>query len=222
MERGGVGSLVTAVVPLRPRAQTAPREHGAVGGGRLVRGRVPGRPARPQDTPALVDAIAAFHELLAQEPLPAFRQRAYPATMWDRADVWAWGDLPESLDSRVVEPLACLALLRRPLHGLPEQLIHGDLNPSNFIISPDAPPAIIDMTPYWRPAGFASAIAAYWLGPFRGDETILAHFEHIEGFDQLLVRAALRMLLTFRDPANVGDISREVAANEVIRGWMGA
>jgi hypothetical protein len=51
------------------------------------------------------------------------------------------------------------------------------------------------MAPYWRPAGFALAVLAYWLGPAVGDSAVLAAFEAVPEFDQLLVRAALRSVL---------------------------
>jgi hypothetical protein len=120
------------------------------------------------------------------------------------------------VDPRLVAPLTRLARVRRPLPPLREQLIHGDLNPDNTLIAPGEPPAIIDMTPYWRPAGFAAAVAAYWLGPYRGDEHVLAHFEGVPHFDQLLVRAALRMLLTFRDLSDVGDVDQYAPAIDII------
>lgn len=176
-----------------------------------------GRAARRSDAPALVAAIQAFHAAIAHEPYPDFRRKPVrPPNPWDRADGWAWGELPVPVDPRLVAPLTRLARVRRPLPPLREQLIHGDLNPDNTLIAPGEPPAIIDMTPYWRPAGFAAAVAAYWLGPYRGDEHVLAHFEGVPHFDQLLVRAALRMLLTFRDLSDVGDVDQYAPAIDII------
>jgi hypothetical protein len=57
------------------------------------------------------------------------------------------------------------------------------------------PPAFIDLAPIWRPAAFALAIFANWIGPRQGDVSVLRHFDHIPDFDQLLLRAAIRMLL---------------------------
>ena len=59
------------------------------------------------------------------------------------------------------------------------------------------PPAFIDWALYWRPADFASAIAAYWLGPNLADMSVLRHFERVPHLDQLLVRVAMRQLLFF-------------------------
>ena len=183
-----------------------------------------GRPAKPSDAPQVAAAIDAFHQALAGEPVPAFRTGIAEPNPWDRADDWAWGELPTPIDPRLIEPLGRLAALRRPLPELPHQLIHGDLNPDNILIAPDGsglPPGIIDMTPYWRPAGYAAAVAAYWLGPYRGNAAVLEHFAHVPHFAQLLVRAALRMLLTFRDLKDVGDVEQYRPAIGVIERYVG-
>jgi hypothetical protein len=106
--------------------------------------------------------------------------------------------------------------VRRPVDGFTAQLIHGDLNPENILIAPGQPPAIIDMAPYWRPAPFAAAIAAYWLGPFRGDASTLDGFRDVPYLDQLLVRAGLRMLLSAWQFGHVQDLERYRAATEII------
>jgi uncharacterized protein (TIGR02569 family) len=200
----------------------------ALGGGWLVRGWtaetfLEGRPARAADAPQVVAAVEAFHRALLGEPLPGFRAGIAEPNPWDRADAWAWGELPEPVDPRLTEPLRRLAALRRPLPALPRQLIHGDLNPDNLLIGPEGSglaPGIIDLTPYWRPAGFGAAVAAYWLGPYRGDAAVLEHFSHIPHFPQLLVRAALRMLLTFRDLEDAGDVEQYRPAIDVITRYL--
>ena len=39
------------------------------------------------------------------------------------------------------------------------QVVHGDLF-GNVLFAGDAPPAVIDITPYWRPAGWAVGVIA--------------------------------------------------------------
>jgi uncharacterized protein (TIGR02569 family) len=197
-------------------------------GGWLVRGWtaetfLAGRPAGAADAPQVAAGIDAFHRALVGAPLPAFRRGIADPNPWDRADAWAWGELPAPIDPRLTEPLGRLAALRRPLPGLPHQLIHGDLNPDNILIGPKGSglaPGIIDMTPYWRPAGYAAAVAAYWLGPYRGDAAVLDSFAPVPHFPQLLVRAALRMLLTFRDLRDVGDVEQYRPAIGVITRYL--
>ncbi|MHB8449120.1 MAG: hypothetical protein ACYDAQ_01410 [Mycobacteriales bacterium] len=49
-----------------------------------------------------------------------------------------------------------LADHRQPVNAR-GQLIHVSLT-GNVLIHPELPPAIIDLSPYWRPPAFASAI----------------------------------------------------------------
>ena len=73
---------------------------------------------------------------------------------------------------------------------LPRQLVHGDLG-GNVLFHDALPPAVIDVSPYWRPAGYAGAIvvadAVAWGGA--GDEIVEGLLRH-QG-EQLLLRAVL-------------------------------
>ena len=42
---------------------------------------------------------------------------------------------------------------------------------------------------------FALGMYANWVGPRQGDLLVLHYFQHIRAFDQMLLRASLRMLL---------------------------
>lgn len=74
---------------------------------------------------------------------------------WAVADRVAWGEhgsqfLPEFADlsqrlQRALEPLG------------PPQIVHADLT-GNVLFSPTLPPAVIDLTPYWRPAEYAEGV----------------------------------------------------------------
>ena len=94
-----------------------------------------------------------------------------------------------------VRHLPQLSAAIRPLSA-PCQLIHGDLS-GNVLFHGQLPPAIIDFTPYWRPAGYASAIvvadALVWEGADRG---ILAAVSDLDDFGQYLVRALVFRELT--------------------------
>ncbi len=85
----------------------------------------------------------------------------------------------------------------RPLEAS-SQLIHADLT-GNVLFDDQLPPAVIDFSPYWRPAAFASAIvvadALVWEG---ADESILDAVAHIEDFGQLLLRALIYRAVTDR------------------------
>ena len=97
--------------------------------------------------------------------------------------------------------------LRRPL-DLPSQVIHGDLI-NNVLFADDLPPAVIDVSPFWRPRRYADAIVAVdaigWNGAGAEAAASLADPEGV----QLLVRAALfrlgsACLLTRSGPSLLG------------------
>ncbi len=83
----------------------------------------------------------------------------------------------------------------RPV-ALPRQVMHGDL-PGNVLFAAGQPPAVIDFAPYFRPAGFASAIvigdALTWYG---ADDSILGEVAHVEELPQLLLRALVYRIVT--------------------------
>lgn len=205
---------------IRPDGFRVPRPVQARDGGWIASGEwsawafVEGRPATRQDAPEVARAIDAFHAALASVPCPEhLARRDLP---YDRADRWAWGELPPDAHPRLVEPLRRLAAVRRPLAGLRDQLIHGDLNPENVLVAPGLPPAIIDMAPYRRPAPFGAAVAAFWLGPWQSDESVLACFAHVPHLDQLLVRACIRMLLSMQELGYLHALERYRAAMDII------
>jgi uncharacterized protein (TIGR02569 family) len=73
----------------------------------------------------------------------------------------------------------------------PSQLIHGDLT-GNVLFAEGMTPAVIDLAPYWRPAGYATAIVAADALVFHdADETVLDALPAERELAQLLVRAVL-------------------------------
>ena len=107
--------------------------------------------------PEVIRTGEALHEALAGAPRPPFLDR--------RTDVWAIGDRV-AWDAQPFEVhdlgLCALAVrLRRYVRpsAEPSQLVHGDLS-GNVLFHEDLVPAIIDFTPYWRPALFSLAVVA--------------------------------------------------------------
>jgi hypothetical protein len=147
----------------------------------------------------LVAVSRAFHAALAGLPAPPWLGR--DGTPWTVADQVAWGDrdpediladgrgAPAGLNGQVRRLLAAL----RPVR-VSDQLVHGDLG-GNVLFAEDQPPAVIDFSPYWRPAGYASAIvvadAVAWYG---ARPSLLATVDR-----QLLIRAVLFRLLCAAD-----------------------
>ncbi len=132
----------------------------------------------------------------------------------------AWGDrdpgavlaaAPGPLSGQLRSLLAAL----RPVR-LEAQLVHGDLG-GNVLFAAGEPPAVIDFSPYWRPAGLALAIAAadalMWSG---ADPASLDELAGQPELGQLLARALVYRLVTeiiFRhgDAAGLAAAARAAA-----------
>jgi hypothetical protein len=185
---------------------------------------LPGKPAnwagRSPLWPRLIAASRAFHAALAGRLAPPWL--GTDGSPWTTGDQVAWGERdPGSVLAEAPEPLAgqlrSLLAALRPVH-LPAQLIHGDLG-GNVLFADGEPPAVIDFSPYWRPAGLAPAVAAVdalmWSG---ADPAILGQLAIQAGYDpadlgQLLARALVYRLVTeviFRrdDPVGLGAAVR--------------
>jgi uncharacterized protein (TIGR02569 family) len=148
--------------------------------------------------PRLIAASRAFHAALAGRPAPPWLGR--DGSQWTIGDQVAWGERdPGSVLAAAPGPLAgqlrSLLAALRPVR-LPAQLIHGDLG-GNVLFAAGEPPAVIDFSPYWRPAGLALAVAAVdaltWSG---ADPAILGELADQPDLDQLLARAHVGRLVT--------------------------
>ena len=163
---------------------------------------LPGEPASWSGVspfwPSLIAASRAFHAALAGRPAPPWLGR--DGSQWTVGDQVAWGERdPGSVLAAAPGPLAAqlrsLLAALRPVR-LPAQLIHGDLG-GNVLFAAGEPPAVIDFSPYWRPAGLALAVAAVdaltWSG---ADPAILGELADQPELDQLLARAHVGRLVT--------------------------
>ena len=156
-----------------------------------------------------LDVIEAGRRLHA-----ALRHVARPAILEARSDRWAvadraaWGDasLARYRDApHVVTLEQQLAPVRAP-----SQVIHGDLT-GNVLFADPLPPAVIDLSIYWRPAAFATAIvvadALAWEGATVDEvEPVLRE----EQFGQLLARALLYRIIADVE-ADPGSIEASAA-----------
>jgi hypothetical protein len=158
---------------------------------------VPGHHAAADDVPAALDAIHALNQVLASVPYPPFL--ATKDTSFTRAEQGAWGTLPDDLDAALDVYVRPLIARRQPLPDMPSQLIHIDVNDTNILIAPDMLPAFVDFTPGWRPAAYATAVFAYWVGIYRGAPGVLEQCATDPVFDQLVLRVALSKLLTIHE-----------------------
>jgi len=156
---------------------------------------LPGRhlPGRWLDIIAAGRAFSACCSELAE---PAFiRARSDP---WARADRAAWGE--ETVPG--IEAIDVVRRIRsacRPVAD-PPTLVHGDLT-GNVLFHPSLPPAVIDLSLYWRPAAFASAVVVvdavtFERAPDALARTAASSAAASEGFAQCLLRAILFRLTT--------------------------
>ena len=137
------------------------------------------------------DVIAVgdrFHAALAGVPRPAFLDRR--TNYWAVGERVAWGELPAA-EFRHVKHLARLSAALRPVDESTSQLVHGDLT-GNVLFADGLTPAVIDVSPFWRPPAFASAVvvgdALLWEG---ADESLLAAVAQVGEFPQFLLRALI-------------------------------
>jgi uncharacterized protein (TIGR02569 family) len=146
-------------------------------------------PGRWSETIAVGDR---FHRAMDRIPRPRFLDGRSSA--WATGDRVAWGEISDA-EFLQVRHFRALAAALRPVTA-PSQIIHGDLS-GNVLFHEGMPPAIIDLSPYWRPARYASAIvvadALLWEG---ADKQILDKVSHIDDFGQYLLRALIFRLVS--------------------------
>jgi uncharacterized protein (TIGR02569 family) len=143
--------------------------------------------------PEIVAAGRLLHAATAGLTRPRFLDRR--ADWWAAGDRVAWGESPiepyEDLDT-----IRDLAVALRPVAARP-RLIHGDLT-GNVLFHPQLPPAVIDVSPYWRPSAFADAIvvadAVVWEGA--DAELATAVSAGVPEFGQCFLRALIYRIVT--------------------------
>ncbi|QUH00323.1 TIGR02569 family protein [Saccharopolyspora erythraea] len=146
-----------------------------------------GRPEpRHDEVVAMSLRLHAASRFLARPRFLATRQDIYAL-----ADRMAWGEEEYPLQSDKGGRLYdVLATSRRKVELRP-QVVHGDLF-GNVLFAGNAPPGIIDFSPYWRPAEWASAVvvidALAWGG---SDPAIVERWSHLSEWPQALLRALL-------------------------------
>ena len=143
-----------------------------------------------------VDACRALHAALRD----AYPHADPPDWLTHRADVWqqamalAWGetDAGDLLRGEAAREVTALQQRLRPVDDLPPQITHGDPCGDNVLFADGLPPAIIDMPPYWRAAGYAIAVILADAVAWEGSSPDVLDFGRNEPhFAQLLLRACL-------------------------------
>ncbi|MFL6132898.1 MAG: TIGR02569 family protein [Nocardioidaceae bacterium] len=119
---------------------------------RWVDGSVPDR-AEASTWIEILETGRAFHRAVAHLSRPDCLDAR--EDWWALADRVAWGE-------SVIKFRPEFADLSRRLRGALEplgsaQIVHGDLT-GNVLFSPTLPPAVIDVSPYWRPPAYAEGV----------------------------------------------------------------
>jgi uncharacterized protein (TIGR02569 family) len=161
--------------------------------------------ARVGDWRTALEVSRYFHAHVAD-----IQRRDGPLLMhpWGVADRYAWSESAFDVPVELSDIAARLEAAREDM-SLHSQLVHTDLL-NNILVSDRLRPAVIDVSPYWRPARYADAIivvdAIGWNGA--GSEA-LATMQDAQGL-QLMIRAVLFRLaaavqLCDRDPLQLAE-----------------
>lgn len=143
--------------------------------------------------PEVVELSQRLVRVLAGRPRPGFLDGLDDP--WVRAGRAAFGETPVAPYCGRPD-VAAIMPCRAPLAATQSQLIHNDLA-GNVLFDDPRPPAVIDFTPGWRPAGYQTAVvvadAFLWhdAGPALADQAAAL----VDDFDQLFVRAILFRLV---------------------------
>jgi uncharacterized protein (TIGR02569 family) len=140
---------------------------------------------------AVLAAGRALHRSWARLPRPSFLDRR--RSPWDTGSRMAWDDEPLVVAGEGLRPLVeQLAAALRPVDEA-SQLVHGDLG-GNVLLAAGQPPAVIDLSPYWRPPGWALAVVAVDAMAWSDADPDGPSFADLD--PQMLLRAMLYRLVT--------------------------
>jgi hypothetical protein len=128
----------------------------------------------------------------------------------------AWDGVRVEVAPELADLVAELRSAARPVMLRP-QLVHGDIA-GNVLFADGQVPAVIDFSPFWRPAGYALAVAAVDLLAWsRAPASILDELAGEPEIDQLLLRALVFRLVTESlGRSDAGSLRAVREANEAV------
>lgn len=135
-----------------------------------------------------IEISKKLHQAISKIKKPAYIDKVnHP---WAIADRMVWGDTKLVYNQRLKNTLYPLQEKLKPIN-LKGQLIHGDIS-GNILFNEPLPPTIIDMSPNWRPANYATAIiivdAIVWE---KAPDSLLKEMNNNFESNQLLLRAVM-------------------------------
>jgi uncharacterized protein (TIGR02569 family) len=174
---------------------------------------VDGRHESRRSAIAAMAVAVAFHRALRHLPRPSFLDaRVHP---WAVGDRMAWGEEPLSLAEPRLMRLAesFTELVEAPAETA--QVVHGDLY-GNVLYADGLAPAVIDVSPYFRPPSYALGIIVAdglaWYGD--GDE-VIGHMPCQDRASAVARAAIFRLVATDRHLQATGDPAGNVVTANV-------
>ena len=163
---------------------------------RWVEGREPDY-SQPSTWLAIIEAGRAFHEAVAHLERPdCLGERVDPWALADRA---AWGEREIRFRPEFREVARRLEEAVGPLGA--SQVVHGDLT-GNVLLGPDLP-AVIDISPYWRPPEYAEGIVLADALTWHGASTRLLQRAHVSA--AAVARGLLFRMATSNERLDAGQ-----------------
>jgi hypothetical protein len=157
-----------------------------------------------------------LHRALRAVPRPALLDRR--TNVFALADRVAWGEMSMDRAGDLGPDGERLLRRLRPV-AMPSQLVHADPSEGNLLFADGLPPALIDISPYWRPAEYGVAMfvadAIAWSG---APVELLERVRATPEMAQLLARAVLFRLIVAKlwRGGDDGVAARSVAYAPVI------
>ena len=141
------------------------------------------------------ELCCAFHQAFRSVQKPSWFDKK--TDVFALADKAAWGEIPlpdyEPANDRLKK---LVGLLRE--NTLENQLIHGDWGLNQILFHPSLPPAVLDLTPYFRPADYPIAdMLISGIINHGNDLSILQLGNDVKEFEQLALRALLFRTCTY-------------------------
>ncbi|MCC7432345.1 hypothetical protein IT412_02345, partial [Candidatus Peregrinibacteria bacterium] len=134
-----------------------------------------------------IEVCQDFHQAMNKIEKPNFYNQLDDP--FHQADKMVWGEIPLPDYDLTNEPLKILFSRFKKIDA-PDQLIHGDWGFGNMLFHEHLPPAIIDITPYFRPANLPIAgMLIHAIIEGADISSTLQLGKHIKDFDQLVLRA---------------------------------
>ena len=153
---------------------------------------------------AVIETSLLLHQALADVLTPRSAGPGRPGpTGWPGVKRWTGVGCGRGRGARLVDELA---VGRKPV-DLPPQVVHGDMF-GNVLFAGTAPPAVVDITPYWHPASWSAAVIAVDALSWGGAQTdLLQRWAHLPEWPQMLLRALIfRLAVSLARPRRLASL----------------